>query len=1026
MVPSFSFISILSLILLVHAQKQEPGTRRFPIALDGNELGGLTVRTPASEASITADVQAFCDQKELPTATCTKLLNAMKKQVLPADDDGDETEPEATRTAPEEPQDTAPAQQPALPRVGGSGRGIGPRWTWDPNMEKPAGKKDMGGWMSLVYTAEQQARLGVDEEGKPAEEKHVEAAEAVEDEDEDGADTAAPRVRAPAQAAASILATHDGGVAAVEQLHRRLAAADGVVRSNVDHHAGANSVWASAAGATPLAAVLRNRLAQEFTARYSGTVDRVDLRLDLRMAGTGTCEVSLHGRALPGQVDAEGRPSVRLAARTLAVSRDAAALASGPADVRFDFTYAEETADGAASLAPRIVRGRPYYVVLRGHQGADGGGDYPLWLRNTDHDTGGAAPVGTAGKAWATGNGGVAWSPAQPAGDFLVAVSVRAVAPLVHAVEPASGPVSGGTAVTVTGHGLGVDAGDLASVTLGGVNCGALEWVDQSEIRCVTEDALCAGHAFSGAPSGLGGGCPGAPSLDTAAHRAAPVDVHVVTHSSAGAGVGAALWTYANPVSAHLLAASHRVRRADALAINAAGTHAYAAQLEPNAEGGPTPADGGDGADGSGTTGARVLRFAMPGSDGAFPAVLNGDEGNAVDGYLSLTADERSVNCAAEHAASASLVLGLAGSPGKAVRVKTGPTAGHFARDAAAPFPLGFDDAVTCTVFGDHAYFGVRSSPHSSGGVDGTPAYGGGGVVRVALPSSPTDTATAFEVTGTLGFGDNAGPVVASVAAALTGPLAVRFSAAALLVATHHPPAVRVLPIGVDSGAGAGGDLALHETAGTLAVDAAPAPGDAAGFPTPVGAFARMAAVTCAGRGGGDTGGTSASSPDADGASGETAAFFFGAEPDLLVRVSLTAALGASGPLIENGYADAVRLGGRHPSAAFARCAHVLRTQGFGVDDATAANRYGLAGDADALAAGALVVDRVLVAVRDDASGASEIVAVDADAGGAMRRAGAVRSPAKDAVLVSGVGNDRSALFGTNRGRFVHYFFEED
>ena len=56
-----------------------------------------------------------------------------------------------------------------------------------------------------------------------------------------------------------------------------------------------------------------------------------------------------------------------------------------------------------------------------------------------------------------------------------------------------------------------------------------------------------------------------------------------------------------------------------------------------------------------------------------------------------------------------------------------------------------------------------------------------------------------------------------------------------------HPPAVHVLPIGSDSGTGAGGDLALHETAGTLAVDTAPAPGDAAGFPMPVGAFARDA-----------------------------------------------------------------------------------------------------------------------------------------------------------------------------------------
>ena len=227
------------------------------------------------------------------------------------------------------------------------------------------------------------------------------------------------------------------------------------------------------------------------------------------------------------------------------------------------------------------------------------------------------------------------------------------------------------------------------------------------------------------------------------------------------------------------------------------------------------------------------------------------------------------------------------------------------------------------------------------------------------------------------------------------------------------------------SAAGGGGALALHGTAGTLAVAAAPVPGDAPGSPTPVAAFSRMVAVTCAGRGGGaGNGGTSASSPDADGASGAAAAFFFGAEPDLLVRVTLTAALGTSGPLIENDYADAARLGGRHPSAAYARCAHALLTQGYGVGASDASDRYGLAGGDGA--GNGLFVDRVLVAVRDDVSGAAEIVAVDADAGGALRRAGAVRSPAKDAILVGGVGNGRSALFSTNRGRFVHFFFKED
>ena len=45
---------------------------------------------------------------------------------------------------------------------------VGPAWTYDPSVEKPAGQLDMGGWVRLVYTAEQQARLGVDRDGKPA------------------------------------------------------------------------------------------------------------------------------------------------------------------------------------------------------------------------------------------------------------------------------------------------------------------------------------------------------------------------------------------------------------------------------------------------------------------------------------------------------------------------------------------------------------------------------------------------------------------------------------------------------------------------------------------------------------------------------------------------------------------------------------------------------------------------------------------------------------------------------------------
>ena len=44
---------------------------------------------------------------------------------------------------------------------------LGPAWTRG-ELEAPAGEKDMGGWIAAAYTAEQQARLGVDEQGNPA------------------------------------------------------------------------------------------------------------------------------------------------------------------------------------------------------------------------------------------------------------------------------------------------------------------------------------------------------------------------------------------------------------------------------------------------------------------------------------------------------------------------------------------------------------------------------------------------------------------------------------------------------------------------------------------------------------------------------------------------------------------------------------------------------------------------------------------------------------------------------------------
>ena len=60
--------------------------------------------------------------------------------------------------------------------VGGS-HGLGPAWTRDSSIEPPAGEQDMGGWVAAVYTPEQQARLGVDENGAdlPDDAEHISA-----------------------------------------------------------------------------------------------------------------------------------------------------------------------------------------------------------------------------------------------------------------------------------------------------------------------------------------------------------------------------------------------------------------------------------------------------------------------------------------------------------------------------------------------------------------------------------------------------------------------------------------------------------------------------------------------------------------------------------------------------------------------------------------------------------------------------------------------------------------------------------
>lgn len=50
--------------------------------------------------------------------------------------------------------------------AGAAGGALGPAWTRG-EIEAPEGEKSMGSWTAAVYTPEQQARLGVDEEGQP-------------------------------------------------------------------------------------------------------------------------------------------------------------------------------------------------------------------------------------------------------------------------------------------------------------------------------------------------------------------------------------------------------------------------------------------------------------------------------------------------------------------------------------------------------------------------------------------------------------------------------------------------------------------------------------------------------------------------------------------------------------------------------------------------------------------------------------------------------------------------------------------
>merc|ERR1719461_483521 len=98
-------------------------------------------------------------------------VDEMGQPVTAKDEEKDKSEPITTPVVPigdlnkdqTKPITTKPIPISQLNKPVGA---VGPRWTWDPNFEKPAGKKEMGGWEAAVYTPEQQKKLGVDEMGK--------------------------------------------------------------------------------------------------------------------------------------------------------------------------------------------------------------------------------------------------------------------------------------------------------------------------------------------------------------------------------------------------------------------------------------------------------------------------------------------------------------------------------------------------------------------------------------------------------------------------------------------------------------------------------------------------------------------------------------------------------------------------------------------------------------------------------------------------------------------------------------------
>ena len=122
-------------------------------AVGGNYVGGPATSTPPW---VRGDMEAPAGTKDM--GGWTRGVYTAEQQARLSVDENGQTTIEAGVAAP---ASHAPVEDPTA----GGLQALPPPWLTG-QMEAPAGTKDMGGWTISVFTAEQQARLGVSAEGQ--------------------------------------------------------------------------------------------------------------------------------------------------------------------------------------------------------------------------------------------------------------------------------------------------------------------------------------------------------------------------------------------------------------------------------------------------------------------------------------------------------------------------------------------------------------------------------------------------------------------------------------------------------------------------------------------------------------------------------------------------------------------------------------------------------------------------------------------------------------------------------------------